>query len=152
MITDIALSKDCFQKIEGFVLKSSSLYQEKLIWIPWTHIRLGENLAYYDRTQSPTQLDDTILSKSFFFKKSLENKPVYTTNGIEVGLLKDIYISVDEGAIDCLQCSDGMFQDLIKGRIILPIQGKIRVEHNGLFIQKEWLEESFLTKKGGVDA
>jgi uncharacterized protein YrrD len=149
-IWDMAVSKESLLKIEGFLLTPYDSSKGKQNLIPFHLMDFKEPVRSLRALGDPLMLPKDFFSKNLLFKKDLENARVFTHDGLEVGLLKDLYLSPIDGVIDCLQCSDGLLRDILKGRFVCPILGKIKWDEKKLVIHKDCLTESFYTK-GQID-
>jgi len=46
-------------------------------------------------------------------------------NGEDLGTAKDVLFDLKHGKIDGIEVSDGLLQDIVKGRSVLPLIGKV---------------------------
>lgn len=79
--------------------------------------------------------------------KEVLNKKVFTSKGKEIGYINDIYFNVEFAYIDAFEITDGLIEDLISGRKIVPLIGGISVKEEGIFISKEAYEEIMESSK-----
>jgi sporulation protein YlmC with PRC-barrel domain len=141
MIFDVAFKNDSLLKIEGFLLDPDG-EGKKLKFIPWFNLRFGHDVAMCNLIDGPLDLPEDFYSRGLLSRNDLFDLRVYTNDGIEIGLLKDVIICENEGLIEGLQCSDGLITDLLKGRMVYPIIGKITITKDNILIGKECIEES----------
>ena len=75
---------------------------------------------------------------------------VYTTDGQDLGEVKDIIFDFKTGRIDGVEISDGLIRDLFEGRRILPLYGKVKFGEDSIVVGSESVEE-VLTKNKGLN-
>jgi len=147
VIHDIAIKKSSFLKIEGYVVKCQHHFHETFKFIPWYQLRLGQNISLCNSSTELQKVTDDLRLQNYLFQQDLINLRVFTNDGVEVGLLKDVFLSEDGGTIDCLQCSDGLINDILNGRGIYPLIGKFRVNKEFILITKDCIEEAIEIRK-----
>jgi uncharacterized protein YrrD len=79
--------------------------------------------------------------------KEILNKKVFTSKGKEIGYINDIYFNVEFTSIDAFEITDGLIEDLISGRKIVPLIGDVFIKEEGIFISKEAYEEIMESNK-----
>jgi len=73
---------------------------------------------------------------------------VYTKKGQDLGIIKDVLFDSKTSKIDGVQVSDGLINDILKGRNIVPLFGKVEFGSENILIDKEAVEEIIDTQKG----
>lgn len=71
----------------------------------------------------------------------IKDKEVYTRDGINLGIVKDIRINELNGEIECVEVSDGIISDIINGRSVLPLVGKVLFSDNSIVVENQAYEE-----------
>lgn len=74
---------------------------------------------------------------------------VYTKEGEDIGVVKDVLFDYEKGTIEGVEVSDGLIQDIMSGRNIVPLFGKVEFSEENILIDKEAVEE-MLTNGGGI--
>lgn len=72
---------------------------------------------------------------------------IYTRTGEDLGVVKDVLFDYKTGVIEGFEISDGLLQDIVKGRNILPLFGKVEFSDESILVDKEAIEE--MTATGG---
>ena len=72
---------------------------------------------------------------------SIKDKEVYTREGINLGIVKDIRINELNGEIECVEVSDGIIADIINGRSVLPLIGKVVFSDSSIVVENQAYEE-----------
>lgn len=74
---------------------------------------------------------------------------VYTREGTNIGIVKDVLFDDRTGDVEGVEMSDGLFSDIVSGRNILPLFGGIEFNDECMFVGKEAYEE-MLHDGGGL--
>lgn len=80
-------------------------------------------------------------------KSSLRGCKVYTHGGNDLGIVQDILFDYKTGKVEGVQVSDGLVQDIMVGRNILPFLGRIEIGNKNILVDSEAVEE--MTSTGG---
>lgn len=72
---------------------------------------------------------------------------VYTRDGNDIGVVYDVLFDCNTGKIEGVQITDGLIQDIWRGRIILPMLGKIEIGKENILVEEEAVEE--IVNSGG---
>ncbi len=78
---------------------------------------------------------------------SLRGLKIYSHTGEDIGIVQDILFDYKTGKVEGVQVSDGLVQDLLMGRKILPFLGKVEIGSN-ILVEKEAIEEMMDTGGG----
>lgn len=127
-IEDVVYSKDG-KKIEYIIVKNNNLFRNKLL-IPYDKIR------FLDRYQVLFlgDIDSYLNQVNIDIKNHLKliDKVIKLENGEYLGYVKDIVINKKDGSIDGFIITEGLFEDLIKGRNYIPLLNNMRIAEEGL--------------------
>ncbi len=90
------------------------------------------------------------------FKKSFEKSEkielrglkIYTRQGEDIGVVQDILFDYRTGKVEGVQVSDGLVQDILRGRSILPFIGKVEISNSNILIENGAVEEMVSTGGG----
>jgi uncharacterized protein YrrD len=80
-------------------------------------------------------------------KGGIRGLKIFTRSGEELGEVKDVLFDNRTGMVEGVEVSDGLYQDIVHGRKILPLFGKVEFSEDILFVDREAVEE--MTKTGG---
>ncbi|MGE5327908.1 MAG: PRC-barrel domain-containing protein [Deltaproteobacteria bacterium] len=103
-------------------------------------VKDDKNMKNWDKSSSE--------EKKIVCGKELISKKVFDFIGNELGYVYDIFMDFEIGSLEAFHVSDGIVEDLIEGRKIIPVLGKIELKEEGLFVGKESVEEFVDVKKG----
>lgn len=81
--------------------------------------------------------------------KEIKDTKIYSKSGNELGVVKDVLFDYRTGNIEGVEISDGIFQDLMEGRKIIPLIGKYEFREDGLLVDNDAVEE-IIDTGGGI--
>ena len=73
---------------------------------------------------------------------------VFERSGNEVGTVADVDFDIGTGRVESIELSDGLFQDLVQGRNIMPLLGKVEFGEENIIVEKEAVEEMVNNGRG----
>ncbi|CCQ97593.1 hypothetical protein CULT_670017 [[Clostridium] ultunense Esp] len=129
-ILDVIYSPD-IKKIDYIIIKNNNLIKNKAP-IPYRHINfLNSNQALYleDMEVLQEKLDEEIKNK---FK--IIDKEIRLEDGECVGYVKDIVINKEDGTIGGFIITEGLFEDLMKGRNYIPLLKNTLIKEDGIYM------------------
>ena len=74
-------------------------------------------------------------------KNAICGRRVYTNTGIELGVVEDILFDQATGRLEGIEVSDGILEDIIQGRNILPLFGRVEFAEDNIMVGREVVEE-----------
>lgn len=87
-------------------------------------------------------------TEEFKEKGAVNGLRVYTRDGQDIGTVKDVLFDVNTASMDGVEISDGILDDLIQGRNILPLIGKVEFSEENILVDSEAIEEMINTGGG----
>ena len=85
--------------------------------------------------------------KSYRDSSSITGLKVFSRSGQELGFVEDFVFDPSTGLIESVELSNGILQDILDGRQILPLTGNVEFSEELIFVSKEAIEE--MTASGG---
>ncbi|MBP5426645.1 MAG: PRC-barrel domain-containing protein [Clostridiales bacterium] len=134
------LISDKDKSIFGFILEGNLFSGEKIILLE-NVLKMGKDAIVVDNKDVVSNLKVDINYK-------MKDKEVYTKDGINLGMIKDIRVNEENGEIECVEISDGIISDIINGRRVLPLIGKVLFSDNNIIVEKQAYEEIESSSKG----
>ena len=144
-ICDILIKNDTMLKVQGFIL--ITIDEKEHLFLPWEEISIGKDCILVHSRESPDKFDLKNLEKDFLLKDTILDLRVYTNDGKELGLVKELFLSDSNRLVDGIACSDGLINDLLKGRTLYPLIGPIKINDDNLYVSKECIEEAIYRKE-----
>lgn len=81
-------------------------------------------------------------------KGEIRGLKVYSKWGNDLGVVKDIIFDCKTGIVEGVEVSDGLLQDIIEGRNVLPLFGKVEFSEENIIVEREAVEEMIGTGGG----
>jgi uncharacterized protein YrrD len=147
ILKDVAFCKDN-KGILGFILEKGSRTLKGNVILLQDVLSLGNDAVIIENP-------DCLLEYRKFRKTcepqedmQLRGLKIYTHSGNDIGIVKDILFDYKTGKVEGVQVSDGLVQDLLMGRNILPFLGKVEIGNNNILVENEAVEEMMNTGGG----
>ncbi|WP_350344500.1 PRC-barrel domain-containing protein [Proteinivorax tanatarense] len=103
--------------IGGFILKKGTIITQPFGVFP-NQVNVGESAIVLKEKEQPQVLD---LPQHCFPYTKIKEKPIYTKNGENLGNIQDILFLKENGKILGFEVSDGIINDILNGRGIIPV-------------------------------
>ncbi len=81
-------------------------------------------------------------------RNNLRGLKIFTHSGEDLGMVQDILFDYRTGKVEGVQVSDGLVQDIIMGRNILPFFGKVEIGSSNILVEEEAVAEMISTGGG----
>jgi uncharacterized protein YrrD len=88
-----------------------------------------------------SDVDRSVYSETFLDEGSFLGLKVFSKEGGELGFVKDVLFDSKSGKVESLEISDGLFQDVLQGRKMLPLFGKVEMGEDFAIVGNEAVEE-----------
>lgn len=102
---------------------------------------LGSDAAIIDNSGCVEELGKSSFKEKFKDEGGILGLKIFTREGSELGMVKDVLFDWKTGRIEGFEISDGIFQDLVQGRKLLPLLGKVEFGEENVLVEKEAVEE-----------
>jgi uncharacterized protein YrrD len=80
---------------------------------------------------------------------TLKGLPVYAMKGGELGFIEDVFFDYRTGHVEKIELGDGIIHDVMDGRKLMPIIGKVEVAEEHMLVSQEAVEE-MVESHGGI--
>lgn len=131
----------------AFLLECKSYELNKKVVLSKDIINLGKDAVIIKDLSSLQTLRKVKKTDEFTEKGEVIGLRVYSKSGEDMGVVKDVIFDYKSWTIDGVEISDGLIQDIVKGRSVLPLIGKVEFGESILLVDKEAVEE--MTETGG---
>lgn len=128
-----------FQKVDYLVIKNGNLIKNKaIIRFDDIHFINKDQVVYI---KAANDLDDKMERNISSEKEGskLFNKEIIDENEECIGYVRDIVINKDNGKIEGFIITEGIFEDLIKGRNYLPLLDDTIIDDKAISIRSNIL-------------
>jgi uncharacterized protein YrrD len=119
---------------EGFSVKKRVVFLSELI-------SLGSDAAIIESAGCVSDMKMASFRSSFKDEGSLIGLKVFSKAGGEVGVVRDVIFDCQTGRIEGFEISDGLLQDVVHGRKLLPLFGKVELGKEFAVVEKEAVDE-----------
>lgn len=144
-VKDIIYNKDGYQLV-GFVIEEGKYFHEKKIIRVENIEGIGESLVvekkeYIEKVQLNPDLYSTI--------GQILGKDILTESGEDMGVIQDFLIDLTGVKLTGIIITEGIFDDLMEGRPILPVQESLNLNNDHLVISNA-VSQSIVYNTGGL--
>jgi uncharacterized protein YrrD len=146
VVKDILFSPGEWQ-VKALLLEGRSVSVRKRVVFLSEVISLGCDAAIIESTKCVLWMDRVSFKKKFRDEGSLLGLRVFSKAGGELGVVKDVLFDYTTCKIEGFEISDGLLQDVIHGRRLLPLFGKVELGNEFAVVEKEAVDE--MEKTGG---
>lgn len=137
------------REVKALLLEHTGLAPGKRVIFLKELLSLGGDAAIIDSASHVSNMNRKAFKSAFgdrgnLFggdKDSLLGHRVYSKAGVELGIVKDVIFDVQSGKIEAFEISDGVLQDIIQGRKLLPLFGKVELGEEFAIVEGEAVDE-----------
>lgn len=136
------------KKLLAFLLECKSYEFNKKIILTEDIVNIGKDAVIIDEESTLKDLRKTKDSDEFIDKGEVLGLRVYSRNGEDMGIVKDVLFDYKNSNIEGVEISDGLLQDIVKGRTILPLIGRVEFGKEVILVDTDAVEEIMETGGG----
>lgn len=111
-------------------------------------LKIGRDAVIIRENSSVCKVNQNDVKEEIKDQGEVKGLRIYTGNGEDLGVVKDVLFDYRTGVMEGLELSDGLLQDLLTGRVILPLFGKVEFGEENIVVDKEAVEEMISTGGG----
>ncbi|WP_353892557.1 PRC-barrel domain-containing protein [Proteinivorax hydrogeniformans] len=104
-------------KLAGLILRKASIISQPYGVLP-SQVNVGESAIVLKEKEKPKILD---LHEHCLPYARIKEKPIYSKNGENLGNIQDVLFLKETGQILGFEVSDGVVNDILNGRGIIPV-------------------------------
>ncbi len=136
------------KEVKAFLLDHSGLSTDKRVVLPDELLSLGGDAVTIKSSKCVSKIDRTTYSSSFPDEGRLIGIKVFSKDGEELGIVKDVIFDIRSRKIEGFVISDGILQDILEGRKLLPLFGKVEFGEELVVVDSEAVDEIEITGGG----
>ncbi|NLK87545.1 MAG: photosystem reaction center subunit H [Clostridiaceae bacterium] len=140
VVKDILFSAE-ERQVKALLLEREGVSVKKRVVLLSDLISLGDDAAIVDNAGCVSDLERTSFINSFKDEGSLIGLRVFSKAGGELGEVRDVLFDSHTGRIEGFEISDGLLQDVMHGRKLLPLFGKVELGKEFAVVEKEAVDE-----------
>lgn len=145
------------REVKALLLEHTGLMPGKRLVLVKELLSLGNDAAIISDAGFVTNMSRKGFRAAFGDRKelfggengSLLGRRVFSKAGGELGIVKDVIFDIQSGKIEAFEISDGILQDIIQGRRLLPLFGKVELGEEVAVVEKEAVDE-MMESGGGI--
>jgi uncharacterized protein YrrD len=134
--------------VKGFLLERKGYELSKKAILLAHVVNIGDGAVLVEDCRCINALKNMEQDNGFKDKGELRGLRIYTKSGQDLGIVKDILFDYKTETIEGLEISDGLIQDIVEGRNILPLIGRVEFAEEHIIVEKEAAEEMISTGGG----
>jgi len=135
------------QEVTGFLLENKGYEITKKVILLKDVLNLGKDALIVNEGSCIKELRKVNKTQELKGKGNVKGLKVYSKSGKDLGLVKDVLFDHKTGVIEGVEISDGILQDIVQGRNILPLIGRVEFGEENILVEKEAVDE--MTDTGG---
>ncbi|MGI6777498.1 MAG: PRC-barrel domain-containing protein [Acetivibrionales bacterium] len=109
---------------------------------------LGKDAVMVNTESCKTELRMVFNSSITEDKGEIRGLRVYSKSGEDLGEVKDVLFDSKTGTVEGVEVTEGLLQDIVQGRKILPLFGKVEFSEESMLVDREAVEEMMGTGGG----
>ena len=134
--------------VKAFLLVHKGLEIGKRLILLKDILSLGTDAVVIDNCACISVVGRAAYSEAFAKKGRILGLRIFSRAGEDLGIVGDIIFDWVTGRVESVEVSDGIYQDVVKGRSLLPLYGKVEFSEENVLVDKEAVEEMVNTGGG----
>lgn len=136
------------REVMAFLLEHKGMYLKKKV-VPLKNVlNLGRDAVIVDNATCVACMGRSEYLEMFANEGGIMGLHIFSRAGDELGVIKDAIFDWKTGRIECVEISDGILQDIVQGRKLLPLVGRVEFSKENLLVDGEAVEEMHDTGGG----
>jgi len=136
------------KKLLAFLLECKSYEFNKKIIMTEDIVKIGKDAVIINEENTLKDFRKTKNTDEFIDKGEVIGLRVYSKKGEDMGIVKDVMFDYKNSSIEGVEISDGLIQDIVKGRNVLPLIGKVEFGNEVILVDSDVVEEIMETGGG----
>ena len=109
---------------------------------------LGKDAVMVNSKSCKTEMRKAASNGALEDKGEIRGLTVYSKSGEDLGEVKDVLFDCKTGVVEGVEVTGGLFQDIMQGRKILPLFGKVEFSEESVLVDREAVDEMVATGGG----
>jgi len=140
IVKDIIFCPDSGE-VRAFLLEREGWRTKKRVVLLRDVLNIGRDAVVVGNSACVTEQKKAEDEGKLGQKGNIMGLRVYSKAGEDLGIIEDILFDGSSGHIEGVEISDGLLQDLIKGRRVLPLFGKVEFGSENILVDREAVDE-----------
>jgi uncharacterized protein YrrD len=129
------------KSVNALLLEQNGLSLKKKVVLLDKLLSLGSDAAIINSSSCVSDMDKASYFDAFRDEGALLGLKVFSKAGGELGIVKDVIFDWKTGKIESFEVSEGMIQDVMQGRKLIPLFGKVELGEEFAVVGSESVEE-----------
>lgn len=140
VVKDILFHLDS-RTVKALLLEHSGISLNKRVVFVSELLSLGREAAIVNSGSRVSDMSRAEYTEAFRDEGALLGLRVYSKDGGELGVVRDVIFDYKTGKIEGFEISDGLIRDVMQGRRLLPLFGKVELGEEYAVVDREAVEE-----------
>ncbi|KNY28233.1 PRC-barrel domain-containing protein [Pseudobacteroides cellulosolvens] len=130
-----------YKKVRAVLLERTGCHISKKA-IPLEEVlSMGKDAVIVNDCSCTKKISELEKNENLGKKGNLMGLRIYSKSGEDFGTVKDILFDYKTGTIEGLELSDCLVYDIMQGRNIIPLFGKVEFSEENILVDKEAIDE-----------
>lgn len=129
------------KEVKAFLLEQKGLCITKQVILIGDILNLGRDALIVNDCSCIKSLKKVEAAEGMRYRGIVKGLRIYSRSGQDLGVVMDVLFDHKTGLIEGVELSDGLLQDLVQGRNILPLFGKVEFGEENIVVDSEAVEE-----------
>lgn len=136
--------------VKGFLLERKGYGFDKKAVLLKDILSLGSDAAVVNDHTCIASLKKLELAGELKGRGEVRGLRIYSRSGLDMGIARDVLFDPVTGKIEGVEASNGLLQDIVEGRNIIPLFGRVELSSEIILVDREAVEEMTKTN-GGIN-
>ncbi len=136
------------RRVVAFILEKKGYEMKKKTILMKDVISVGTDAVIIESLNDVKKFKKIQDSPELKDKGNVIGLRIFSRSGKELGIVKDVLFDPLKGTIEGVEVSDGLFTDIVNGRNLLPLFGKVEFSEENILVENEAIEEIMESGKG----
>lgn len=134
--------------VKGFLLERKGFELDQRILLMKDVLSLGNDAVIVSHHTCILPSRKHELTDELKGRREVRGLRIYARPGVDLGIVADVMFDGRTGRIEGVEASNGILQDIVEGRSIIPLIGKVEFGSEIVLVDREALEEMTNTHGG----
>lgn len=136
------------REIKGFILENRGFDRRKRMLLFKDVLNIGKDAIIAQGPDCVVPVRESGAGEGTGDEGGILGLKIYSRSGENLGVVKDVLFDQKTGLVEGVEASDGLIQDIIQGRKLVPLFGKVEFGSETLLVDREAVEEAEETGGG----
>jgi uncharacterized protein YrrD len=148
IVKDIVFSP-AEREVKALLLERKGVDLKKKVVLLKEVLNIGGDAVILDNDGCVADMGRSEYAKAFEDEGAILGRRIFSKTGEDMGVVKDVVFDWKTGRIEGLELSDGLLQDIMQGRRIMPLLGRVEFGEDNILVEREAVDE-MLEATGGL--